>query len=214
MKTYRTYFRRKSEILGIESPASDTSTKKIVDQTRLRHTCAVCRESFSSEGLLLSHLAAHSQPEVPVTGPTASASRQAALKQQHPCDFCPNSFSTFTRLKEHSISVHGETKPLKCLTCGTRFRDRIVLRVHEEAKHSNKRQPCDICGKSFSAERQDSYRFLLFFYYGQSPGSGRFFPTSYPDNDGARYLSMSVKLRWIYIYVRYRVPSCDSIVLH
>ncbi len=159
----KTYIRRKSEILGIESLASDTSTKRIEDQTRLRHTCALCRESFPSEDLLLSHLAAHSGPElpVPVTGPTASASRQAALKQQHPCDFCSSSFSTFTRLKEHAVSVHGETKPLKCLTCGTRFRDRIVLRVHEEAKHSNKRQPCDICGKSFSAERQDSYRFIL-----------------------------------------------------
>jgi hypothetical protein len=159
MQTYR-YIRRKFEILGIDTLASDTSTERIKDQTRLRHTCAVCRESFPSEGLLLSHLGAHSRPEVPVSGLTASASRQAALKQQHPCDFCTSSFSTFTRLKEHAISVHGETKPLKCVTCGTRFRDRIVLQVHEEAKHSNKRQPCDICGKSFSAERQVSYRFL------------------------------------------------------
>jgi hypothetical protein len=157
-------------MLGIESLVSDTSTKRIEDQIRLRHTCALCRESFPSEGLLLSHLAAHSRPEVPVTGPRASSSRQAALKQQHPCDFCSSSFTTFTRLKEHAVSVHGETKPLKCLTCGTRFRDRIVLQVHEEAKHSNKRQPCDICGKSFSAERQDSYRYLLPVYFTMDKG--------------------------------------------
>jgi hypothetical protein len=196
----KTYIRRKFEILGIESLASNTSTEKIIDQTRLRHTCALCRESFPSEGLLLSHLAAHSRPELPVSGPTASASRQAALKQQHPCDFCSSSFSTFTRLKEHAVSVHGETKPLKCLTCGTRFRDRIVLQVHEEAKHSNKRQPCDICGKSFSAERQVPYRCLLFFIFtmGKGPDPADSFLLRAQTKTGIGTLPMSVKLRSTY----------------
>ncbi len=121
-------------------------------------TCPVCQQSFPCESLLLSHRStcgiettasdrgrAHPSPRT-VLGPS---------RQPHVCHFCPEIFASFTRLRAHALSVHGETRPLHCDTCGMSFKDRGVLRVHTEAKHSDKRHHCTICGKGFTAERKE-----------------------------------------------------------
>ena len=78
-------------------------------------------------------------------------------------NFCYLTFSEKKELNKHvntdhlkpqDVSVHEETKPFMCSTCGVNFARKIHLQRHTASVHEGKRPyMCNECGTSFAEKR-------------------------------------------------------------
>ena len=73
----------------------------------------------------------------------------------HKCIVCEAGFANAKDLKSHSISVHNDTKPFKCLNCSDSFRRKGELTKHEQRYHEEKetkKYECLLCDVNFTKE--------------------------------------------------------------
>lgn len=58
------------------------------------------------------------------------------------------------RLEGH-VNRHANIRPYECAVpdCGIKFHCKIALRLHTQGRHSDKRLPCDLCGKVYSSTK-------------------------------------------------------------
>ncbi|XP_053696066.1 zinc finger protein 62 homolog [Sabethes cyaneus] len=69
------------------------------------------------------------------------------------CETC-GKFVERNRLEGH-VNRHANVRPYECSVpnCGIKFHCKIALRLHSQGRHSDKRLPCDICGKVYSSTK-------------------------------------------------------------
>ena len=99
--------------------------------------CRLCPEleAFKSRESYLSHL-----------------NEKHEGKLQYKCGVCPEFFDTRELMKIHKIrECKVKTKPLDgalvCNFCGKQFKNKSMLRYHEQDKHGDDKLPCNDCGR-------------------------------------------------------------------
>ncbi|CAH0385564.1 unnamed protein product [Bemisia tabaci] len=98
---------------------------------KTQHICSVCKESFESNSLLISHKRIHSSD------------------RPYQCDVCHKRFFTKSHVQNHR-RVHSGERPFVCNVCGRAFAESSSYRRHERLHQQNKKYRCEVCGRGFA----------------------------------------------------------------
>lgn len=70
-------------------------------------------------------------------------------EKTHKCDTCGETFTDYSKLKEHR-KTHASEKQFSCELCDKTFTQNSTLKRHQRTHTREKPYKCEICGKSFS----------------------------------------------------------------
>lgn len=83
------------------------------------------------------------------------------------CRFCRKPFTTDSRLKRHSHTVHSSERRFFCSICRTGFTRHEHLKRHVLCHYNERPYQCDLCPKSFA--RKEYLKRHLFIHSGETP---------------------------------------------
>ena len=71
------------------------------------------------------------------------------VEKSHKCDTCGETYTDYSKLKEHR-KKHASEKQFSCELCDKTFTQNSTLKRHQRTHTREKPYKCEICGKSFS----------------------------------------------------------------
>jgi len=112
--------------------------KKDKNKIKEKLNCDTCKRRFKTKDELKIHITDHLHYKCEFCSKTFGRKRTIVMHvsavhldiRTYQCPFCPNNFHTKSNLKGHLL-CHGNTDPLKCDVCGSKFMAQIHLDQHQ-----------------------------------------------------------------------------------
>lgn len=123
-------------------------------------TCQFCQRTYNSAPKLLKHQYVHNEKKFECPYPSCSTKFTTLSRQKyhtrtihekdkrHSCSFCKKKFSSPAHLKAHS-ATHTNDYPYKCSLCSKGYVKSDGLKEHVKVQHENILNICEHCGKQF-----------------------------------------------------------------
>ena len=150
----------KERLSSKENLDHDTNTQKSVSEKdqKTKHTCEICKKSFSQKCNLSAHKVIHTG-EIPFECKTCKKrfthrSNLIAHEKIHSngkpfqCSSCKYESCTKNNLRRHEI-IHTDKRSFKCNTCLKSFTQSHVLKTHIRIHTGERPYKCVSCDKGF-----------------------------------------------------------------
>jgi len=75
------------------------------------------------------------------------------VQKKYKCDVCQKSFITPSRLNDHKMSIHSDSRSFKCAYCEKLYKTKQQAKSHERKLHVQKLlldEICEFCGKAYA----------------------------------------------------------------
>lgn len=112
---------------GFRDPHTYETHVEIKHNRPQAFTCSNCSNTFKS----MANLSMHKKACIRMNGKrvVAAEKKETNFFNRFPCEICPERFSTFHELKDHSNEVHKDVSPYRC-ACGLEFKLRASYNGH------------------------------------------------------------------------------------
>uniref|UniRef100_A0A8D8VYP7 Zinc finger protein 26 n=1 Tax=Cacopsylla melanoneura TaxID=428564 RepID=A0A8D8VYP7_9HEMI len=121
----------------------------IVTESGARYECPICNDLTLGFDSFQTHLKTHAVNERTVCKKPTESSLEKHVQLKHKCEYCGKELASRASLQSHINHLHLNIKENVCSVCGKSFKDRYILRNHEQIHTGEKQFICEICGKTF-----------------------------------------------------------------